>query len=74
VRRLPGGRGHRPAKPLVYLILYAVEPAPLREVDQWLERFVRFWTPHLDALGTELARGRRDSDALPTATDHQEAT
>ena len=38
---------------------YAVEPAPLREVDAWLERFRRFWEQHLDALGTELARGRR---------------
>jgi DNA-binding transcriptional ArsR family regulator len=39
--------------------LYAVSPAPLREVDDWLERFRRYWTPHLDALETELARGRR---------------
>src|SRR4051795_10764776 len=38
--------------------LYAVDPAPLREVDVWLERYRRFWTPHLDALATELARGR----------------
>ncbi|GAA2608775.1 metalloregulator ArsR/SmtB family transcription factor [Actinomadura fulvescens] len=40
--------------------LYAVDPAPLRDVDEWLDRFRRFWTPHLDALGTELARGRRE--------------
>ena len=39
--------------------LYAVDVAPLREVDQWLERFRRFWGQHLDALATELARGRR---------------
>ena len=39
--------------------LYAVDPEPLREVDLWLERYRRFWTPHLDALATELARGRR---------------
>jgi DNA-binding transcriptional ArsR family regulator len=38
---------------------YAVDPAPLREVDAWLERFRRFWEQRLDALGTELARGRR---------------
>jgi DNA-binding transcriptional ArsR family regulator len=38
--------------------LYAVDPAGLREVDEWLERFRRFWTPHLDALATELARGK----------------
>ncbi len=39
--------------------LYAVDPAPLRDVDAWLDGFRRFWTPHLDALGTELARGKR---------------
>ena len=40
--------------------LYAVRPEPLQDVDAWLNRFRRFWTPHLDALGTELARGRRN--------------
>src|SRR4051794_4497222 len=40
--------------------LYAVNSAPLREVDRWLDRFRRYWTPHLDALATELARGRRE--------------
>ena len=40
--------------------LYAVNSEPLRELDAWLDRFRRFWTPHLDALATELARGRRD--------------
>ncbi|MFL5515990.1 MAG: ArsR/SmtB family transcription factor [Gemmatimonadales bacterium] len=40
--------------------LYAVNPTPLREVDVWLERYRRFWTPHLDALATELARGKRE--------------
>ncbi|MEV7014088.1 metalloregulator ArsR/SmtB family transcription factor [Streptosporangium sp. NPDC051022] len=40
--------------------LYAVDPAPLREADLWLERYRRFWTQRLDALGTELARGRRE--------------
>ncbi|MEU9736179.1 metalloregulator ArsR/SmtB family transcription factor [Streptomyces sp. NPDC048002] len=40
--------------------LYAVDAAPLREVDDWLERFRGFWEQRLDALGTELARGRRE--------------
>jgi DNA-binding transcriptional ArsR family regulator len=40
--------------------LYAVRPEPLRDVDAWLERFRTFWTPHLDALATELTRGRRE--------------
>jgi DNA-binding transcriptional ArsR family regulator len=40
--------------------LYAVNPEPLRDIDAWLDRFRRFWTPHLDALATELARGKRE--------------
>ncbi|MBO0869070.1 MAG: winged helix-turn-helix transcriptional regulator [Micromonosporaceae bacterium] len=39
--------------------LYAVDPIPLSEVDKWLERFRGFWDQRLDALATELARGRR---------------
>ncbi len=39
--------------------LYAVDPQPLGEAEQWLAGFHRFWQPKLDALGTELARGRR---------------
>ncbi|WP_131737938.1 ArsR/SmtB family transcription factor [Actinomadura roseirufa] len=39
--------------------LYSVDLAPLREVDAWLAPFRRFWEPRLDALATELARGRR---------------
>lgn len=39
--------------------LYAVDAAPLREVDAWLDRFRGFWEQRLDALGTELARGKR---------------
>jgi hypothetical protein len=40
--------------------LYAVDSAPSQEADIWLERFRRFWIQRLDALGTELARGRRE--------------
>jgi DNA-binding transcriptional ArsR family regulator len=39
--------------------VYAVDARPLAEVDQWLERFRRFWGPPLDALATEIARGKR---------------
>jgi hypothetical protein len=37
-----------------------VNPEPLREVADWLDPFRRFWAPHLEALATELARGRRE--------------
>lgn len=40
--------------------LYAVSHGPLRDVDAWLEQFRRFWTPPLQALATELARGKRE--------------
>jgi DNA-binding transcriptional ArsR family regulator len=40
--------------------LYAVESAPLHEVDLWLDRFRRFWEQRLDSLATELARGKRE--------------
>lgn len=40
--------------------LYAVEHGPLRDVDAWLDRFRRNWAPPVEALATELARGRRE--------------
>ena len=39
--------------------IYAVDPDPLQEVDAWLARFRGFWEPKLDALETEIARGKR---------------
>ena len=39
--------------------LYAVDPDGLRDVDEWLDRFRRFWAPPLAALATELERGKR---------------
>jgi DNA-binding transcriptional ArsR family regulator len=39
--------------------LYAVEAAPLQDIDRWLAPYRRFWEPRLDALGTEVARGKR---------------
>ena len=39
--------------------VYALQPGPLAAADEWFDAFRRFWQPHLDALGTELARGRR---------------
>ena len=39
--------------------LYAVDPSALQDVDEWLNRFRRFWAPRLDALDTEVARGKR---------------
>jgi DNA-binding transcriptional ArsR family regulator len=43
--------------------LYVVRPEPLRDVDAWLDRFRTFWTPHLDALATELAADGASADS-----------
>lgn len=39
--------------------IYAVDATPLREVDAWVERFRGFWSTKLDALATEVARGKK---------------
>jgi DNA-binding transcriptional ArsR family regulator len=45
--------------------LYAVNPVPLQEIDTWLDRYRAFWTNRLDALDTELRRGRHTSRKDP---------
>ncbi|MER7889774.1 metalloregulator ArsR/SmtB family transcription factor [Micromonospora sp. NPDC048909] len=52
--------------------LYAVDPRPLRDVDQWLDHFRRFWAPPLAALATELARGKRERRLREQSTDSTE--
>jgi DNA-binding transcriptional ArsR family regulator len=47
--------------------LYALDPAPLREVDAWLEPYRDLWAQRLDALDTEIARGRRARRSGETA-------
>ena len=49
--------------------LYAVDAAPLQEVDQWLEPYRRFWNQRLDALGVEVARGKRTRRAASPNPD-----
>ena len=34
--------------------LYAIDPAPLAELDAWLERYRHFWSGRLDALQRHL--------------------
>jgi DNA-binding transcriptional ArsR family regulator len=41
--------------------LYALDARPFREVDEWLDRYRTFWRQRLDALDTELRRGKRQS-------------
>ena len=39
--------------------LYTVDAGPMQEIDRWLDRFRVFWERRLDALATEVARGKR---------------
>ncbi len=45
--------------------LYAIDTTPLNEVDDWLSKFRGFWEPKLDALETEIARGKKKTKARP---------
>jgi DNA-binding transcriptional ArsR family regulator len=46
--------------------LYAVDAAPLQEIDRWLAPYRRFWNQRLDALEFEVARGSRAQDRSPS--------
>jgi DNA-binding transcriptional ArsR family regulator len=39
--------------------LYSLDPAPLEELDDWLQQYRRFWSNRLDALGTEIHRRKK---------------
>jgi DNA-binding transcriptional ArsR family regulator len=52
--------------------LYAVQATALREADAWLGRFRRFWTPHLGAMATEVARGKRQRRLAAGGADEQD--
>jgi DNA-binding transcriptional ArsR family regulator len=54
--------------------LYAVDASPLQEVDQWLQPYRRFWGPRLDALGVEVARGKRARRASSLNPDSEGGT
>ncbi len=45
--------------------IYAIDPKPLAEVDQWLSGFRQFWGPRFGALATEVARGKRKRKGKP---------
>ena len=40
--------------------VYSLRAAPLAEVDQWVGRYRSLWERRLDALHTEVARGKRE--------------
>ena len=48
--------------------VYAIRPEPLKEVDEWLAPFRRFWTAHVDALERHLDRMAQEKEKK-TETD-----
>ena len=40
--------------------VYSLRPEPLAEIDEWLSRYRALWEQRLDALHTEIARGKRE--------------
>jgi DNA-binding transcriptional ArsR family regulator len=47
--------------------VYRLRPEPLRELERWLERYRRFWSARLDALGQHL-------DRMPEVRESTKAT
>jgi DNA-binding transcriptional ArsR family regulator len=45
--------------------VYGLRPEPLAEVDEWLGRYRGLWQQRLDALHTEVARGKRERRSSP---------
>lgn len=40
--------------------IYHLDPAPLVALDEWLQSYREQWTQRLEALHTEISRGKRD--------------
>ncbi len=40
--------------------VYSLRPQPLAEIDEWLGRYRALWEQRLDALHTEIARGKHE--------------
>ena len=39
--------------------VYSLHPEPLAQIDDWLDRYRSLWEQRLDALHTEVARGKK---------------
>ena len=39
---------------------YSIEPTGFDDVEAWLDELRRYWGPRMEALATEVARGKRD--------------
>jgi DNA-binding transcriptional ArsR family regulator len=44
--------------------VYSLRLEPLAEIDEWLGRYRALWERRLDALHTEIARGKRERRSI----------
>lgn len=51
--------GFATVRPEAQRRIYALHPDSLEEIEAWLAPFRRYWDHKLDALATEVARGKR---------------
>ncbi|MFI0508784.1 ArsR/SmtB family transcription factor [Streptomyces sp. WSLK1-5] len=49
--------------------VYALDPAPIAELDAWLAPYRELWNTSLDALGDRLDRTAPDTPAEPAPKD-----
>jgi len=45
--------------------IYSLRSEPLAEIDSWLDRYRSLWQQRLDALHTEVARGKKQRRSTP---------
>jgi DNA-binding transcriptional ArsR family regulator len=45
--------------------VYSLRLEPLAEIDEWLDRYRALWEQRLDALHTEIARGKHERRSAP---------
>jgi len=45
--------------------VYSLRLEPLTEIDEWLDRYRALWDQRLDALHTEIARGKHERRSAP---------
>ena len=50
--------------------VYSLQPEPLAQVDDWLGRYRALWEQRLDALHTEVARGKKTTEEDDMSKEH----
>jgi DNA-binding transcriptional ArsR family regulator len=50
--------------------VYSLRPEPLLELEEWLEPYRALWLHRLDALHTEVARGKRERSLHENGNDN----